>query len=228
MKSKLSVIIITLNEELALPRLLKALKRQTFTDFEIIVSDAHSTDKTRQIALNQGCRVVNGGKWSIGRNNGAKVAKADYLLFLDADGWIPHDFLEVNFNAFKESNKGTATVPIKPDSDSKTHAFYFYLYHLWAKATSKVFPHCSGCSLFTRKDVFNEIKGFDETVTFAEDHDYARRSFRYGFTILPKEIYTSVRRINKGTFKFISTYIYTGFYRIFYGEVRNNAIPYST
>ena len=82
---RLSCIIITLNEEEHLPHLLKCLKQQTFQDFEIIVADNNSTDKTRQIAELAGCKIVQGGTPPVGRNNGARVAKADYLLFLDAD-----------------------------------------------------------------------------------------------------------------------------------------------
>ena len=79
----LSIIIITKNEEKCLPRLLESIKRQNFRDYEIIVSDAQSTDRTREIALAYGCKIVEGGLPSVGRNNGARVAKGEILLFLE-------------------------------------------------------------------------------------------------------------------------------------------------
>ena len=64
----LSVIIPTFNEEKYLPRLLDSLARQTYTDYETIVADADSTDATRAIASQHGCRIVPGGRPAEGRN----------------------------------------------------------------------------------------------------------------------------------------------------------------
>ena len=91
---KYSVVIPTFNEEKYLPLLLKDLESQTFKDFEVIVSDANSTDSTRSIAKNYGATVCDGGLPSVGRNNGAKIAKGDILIFLDADVRIKNDFIE--------------------------------------------------------------------------------------------------------------------------------------
>ena len=88
----LSIVIITKNEQQYLPRLLHSIKMQEFKDYEIIVSDAQSTDKTRAIAKSFGCKIVEGGLPSVGRNNGAKVANAPLILFLDADVVAPFVF----------------------------------------------------------------------------------------------------------------------------------------
>ncbi len=53
-----SIIIRTYNEERHLPRLLRALERQTYRDFEVIVGDSGSYDSTRRIAEEWGSRVV--------------------------------------------------------------------------------------------------------------------------------------------------------------------------
>ena len=89
----LSVIIPTFNEEKYLPKLLESIKKQTYKDYEIIVADATSKDRTRQMAKKYNCRVIKGGMPAIGRNNGAKIAKGDILLFLDADSIIEKDFI---------------------------------------------------------------------------------------------------------------------------------------
>ena len=58
---RISVIIPTLNEEKYLPILLHSLKQQTFRDFEVIVADAGSTDKTKEVAEGLGAKLVPGG-----------------------------------------------------------------------------------------------------------------------------------------------------------------------
>jgi len=72
---KLSVLIPTKNEEAALPKTLEALKAQSLQPFEIIVADAGSTDRTREIAAAYGARVIEGGMPGPGRNAAAKVAR---------------------------------------------------------------------------------------------------------------------------------------------------------
>ena len=69
----LSIIIPTYNEEEYLPVLLESIKEQSFDDYEVIVADANSTDKTREIAKEYGCIVVDGGLPAVGRNNGARI-----------------------------------------------------------------------------------------------------------------------------------------------------------
>jgi len=83
----LSIIIPTLNEEKYLPFLLSSIKEQNFKDYEIILSDAGSEDRTIEIAKSYGCRVVKGGLPAKGRNQGARAAAGDLLLFLDSDTW---------------------------------------------------------------------------------------------------------------------------------------------
>ncbi len=50
----ISIVIPTLNEEAFLPTLLDSIKKQSFTDYEIIVADAGSKDKTIDIAQEYG------------------------------------------------------------------------------------------------------------------------------------------------------------------------------
>jgi len=227
MTPELSCIVITLNEEKHLPLLLKSLKKQTYKNFEIIVADANSKDKTRQIAKKYGCKVTQGGNYSVGRNNGAKIAKGKYLLFLDADCSLPSDFLEINMKEFKKSKKGTGTVEAKPLSDNYFDKIFFKLYDFWSRMMSKISPHCIGCGIFVTTKTFKKVKGFDEKIVFAENHDFARRAKKYGFIILPRHMYTSVRRMDKdGRFKFICKYIYSGVYRLFYKEISTELFEY--
>lgn len=92
-RPKVSVIVPARNEEACLGTCLESLVAQTGLDFEIIVVDDHSTDRTREIATSfKSVRVIEAGplpKGWTGKNNavaaGAREAKGEWLLFTDAD-----------------------------------------------------------------------------------------------------------------------------------------------
>ena len=75
----LSIIIPTLNEEKYLPKLLDSIVKQSYKDYEIIIADNNSKDKTRSIARSYGCRLTKGGMPAVARNNGAKIARGKLL-----------------------------------------------------------------------------------------------------------------------------------------------------
>src|SRR3989344_9634907 len=101
MKPFFSVIIPTLNEELFLPNLLHDLKKQKVKNFEIIVVDAKSKDKTCKIvksfkqSLNLKLYLSNKKNVSFQKNLGAKKAIGKYLLFIDADSRVKNKFIKL-------------------------------------------------------------------------------------------------------------------------------------
>ena len=198
---QLSIIIPTKNEEKNLPELLDSIKKQTFTDYEIIVADADSEDKTVEIAKRYGAKVVKGGMPGVGRNNGAKVARGDILLFLDADVELRNkDFLQKNLEEMKKRGVIVATVFVRPISKKPIDHILHDAYNLFALAVEKVRPHAPGFCIFIKKHAHQEINGFDKDVVMAEDHDYVYRAYKagYRFRILhSKPIYVSVRRLQK-------------------------------
>ena len=97
-----SVIIPLYNKERHIQKTIDTVLNQTFDEFEIVVIDDGSTDQSLNIVRDIDCdklRVysqVNQGV-SVARNNGAKKAKFDYLLFLDADdGLMPAYLTEIS------------------------------------------------------------------------------------------------------------------------------------
>ena len=92
----------------------------------------------------------------------------------------------------------------------------------------KVYPHGTGACIFVRNDVFKKIRGFDEKIVIAEDHDILNRGKKYGFSLLSKPIYTSVRRMEKnGRIRTMLTLLGLSFYRLFYKEVESNLFNYN-
>lgn len=225
---ELSCIIITLNEEKYLPRLLKSLKKQSFKDFEIIVADFNSKDKTRQIAKKYGCKITLGGKPSFARNNGARIAKGKYLLFLDADSTLDKNFLNINFSEFKRADAAVASTFVDPISTKIIDKFLFKTYNGWAYIISKISPHGTGACIFIKREIFKKIKGFDERIVLAEDHNLMKRASQHGkFILLPISIKTSVRRLEKdGRLKYTLKLIYAGIYRLSGKEIYRDLFKY--
>ena len=172
----LSIIIPTYNEEEYLPVLLKSIKEQDFTDYEIIVADADSKDNTVKIAKEYGCIVVDGGMPAVGRNNGAKIAKGDYLLFLDSDLKLTEDYLAKVIYEFKMERLGIAITQMKPLSKKTEDKILHDLANLFMISVEKIKPHGAGCyGIIAKRDLHNRCGGFDEELNFGEDTDYIER-----------------------------------------------------
>jgi len=225
----ISIIIPTYNEEKYLPILLDCIKSQTYKDYEVIVADADSKDKTVALARKYGCKIVNGGAPSIGRNNGAEKAKGQILLFLDADVQFDNYFLEMAINEFENRAVDVAGIYIYPLSDKIIDKIFLGIFDIWIYATQLFYPNAFGGGIFCKKDLHKKIKGFDETIKLSEDMDYVKRAGRVGkFRILKTvKISFSMRRYdNKGRFKVGFKLLASVFYRIFFGEIKTDVFNY--
>jgi|SRR3989344_3603700 len=96
-----SVIIPTYNEEEDIARCLSCLKKQTFKDFEVIIVDDGSSDKTVELVKNAAktfnrLYLIQGEHKGPGfsRNLGAKRAKGKILIFIDADMFLDKNYLK--------------------------------------------------------------------------------------------------------------------------------------
>lgn len=172
----LSIIIPTYNEEEYLPVLLESIKQQDFSDYEIIVADADSKDNTVKIAEEYGCIVVEGGIPAVGRNNGAKVAKGDYLLFLDSDLKLTEDYLAKVIYEFKMERLGIAITQMKPLSKKTEDKLLHDLANLFMISVEKIKPHGAGCyGIIAKRELHERCGGFNEELTFGEDTEYIER-----------------------------------------------------
>lgn len=172
----LSIIIPTYNEEEYLPILLESIKTQNFTDYEIIVADANSTDKTCEIAQKYDCIIVEGGMPAVGRNNGANIAKGEYLLFLDSDLKLTDDYLRKVIYEFKMERLGIGITQMKPLSKKTEDKVLHNLANLFMIGVENIKPHGAGCyGIIAKKELHDACGGFDENLTFGEDTDYIER-----------------------------------------------------
>jgi glycosyltransferase involved in cell wall biosynthesis len=200
-----SIVIITRNEEKYLPILLTSIKRQCFRNFEIIVSDARSTDRTREIAKSYGCRVVDGGTADVGRNRGAAVAKGKYILFLDADMVLPTSCLKIIHHAIvtKDIQIGSTFIQF---NTSRQYLKIIYNISNWTLFfVQRFFPHGYGGIIFVKRSIHNTIGGFRDIIPF-EDQDYILRAAKIAprYHLLRRPIaQTASRRIEKDGFFFV-------------------------
>ena len=173
---KISIIIPTYNEEEYLPKLLESIKSQDFTDYEIIVADAQSDDNTRNIAKEYGCVVVEGGLPGPGRNRGAEVAQGEMLLFLDSDLELTENYLSNVIEEFESEDLGIAITQMTPLSEKKRDKYLHDLANWFMIAVENIKPHGAGCyGIISKKELHDEVDGFDENLSFGEDTDYIER-----------------------------------------------------
>jgi glycosyltransferase involved in cell wall biosynthesis len=225
----LSIIIPTLNEENYLPLLLESIKKQNFNDYEIIVADAGSTDKTLEIAKRYGCITTAGGLPAKGKNKGAGIARGNLLFFLDADVILPEIFFEKSLNEFKKRNLKIASFCLLPLKKSKSHRLVFNLfYNFPIVLLEKFLPHAA-TGILIEKEIFKKISGFDEEITLAEDHNLAREAKKLGdYGILKSsKIFISERRFEKdGWLKTALRYLFCELHMIFIGPLKSDIIKY--
>ena len=175
-KMKISIIIPTYNEEEYLPKLLESIKSQDFTDYEVIVADAQSDDNTREIAKEYGCVVVEGGLPGPGRNRGAEVAQGEILLFLDSDLELTENYLSNVIEEFESEDLGIAITQMTPLSEKKRDKYLHDLANWFMIAVENIKPHGAGCyGIISKKELHDEVDGFDENLSFGEDTDYIER-----------------------------------------------------
>ncbi len=229
-KPLLSVIIPTYNEEEYLPGLLTSIAGQTFRDFEIVVADAQSNDRTPDIARSFGCTVVEGGLPSAGRNRGAAATSGKLLLFFDADVVLPDNrFLEATVQEFTERGLDIATCQINPMEGKKSDRFIYGVYNMYTVALERILPHVPGFCIFIKRSVHEAINGFDEEIKLAEDHDYARRGAKIGIFgfLLSRRIPVSTRRFDRdGRVATAAKYILSELHMLAVGPITTDIFKY--
>jgi len=201
---KLSIVIPALDEESRIEKCLSSIVRQDIprTDYEIIVVDGGSRDKTVEIVRKYADKVILSEKKGIGyqQNVGAIYAAGDILIFIHADTYfIRRDIFRKLLEYFEDRTIVGGAIGHKyyPENkygikifntlDSFLASFFVYLN----------MPRTGGPVTVVRKDVFNEIDGFIENLY--EDVEIGFRLEKIGKIFRDTEIsaYSSNRRLEK-------------------------------
>jgi glycosyltransferase involved in cell wall biosynthesis len=186
-----SVIIPSYNEASHIRQCIESVKTNdnTKADYEIIVADNGSTDGSVEIVKALGINIIEnteGIRKSIAtlRNLGAKQSRGDIFAFLDADMIVPDNWLLKANEYFSNGFKGVLGFVEKvPDSAGWVGKTWGNrAYQKLDKITYVDF--LPGRNLFINRTVFEEIKGFNETLITAEDKDFTLRVFRSGYKVM--------------------------------------------
>jgi glycosyltransferase involved in cell wall biosynthesis len=130
---RVSFIMPTLNTEAILENCLASIARQTYprNRYEIILADAHSTDRTREIANKFGAIVLDddGKNMEEGKRLALRHATGEFIVFVDADNEFTHaDYIELAVKALAANPQGLGVESYYPPSP-KMSSFCAYLTH---------------------------------------------------------------------------------------------------
>lgn len=181
-----SIVIPTLNEERYLPQLLLDLSRQTFRNFEVTVVDARSEDQTilraRQFQNRfERFRILESDKRNVShqRNLGAQTARADWLIFFDADNRLPKDFLQEIRILIEERPPDLLSSWFKPDSEELSYGMIALLSNMTiALRQNTGSPVIREAFVCVRKQVFLQLGGFNEYVPLREGSELLKRAYQ--------------------------------------------------
>ncbi len=187
---KVSVIIAVYNGAELLDQCLESLSKSTYGDYEVIVVDDGSTDRSDEIAERHECNVVrleeNVGP-AKARNVGVRNAIGDILFFTDHDVQVQSDTIKLAVDVLRSVDPPDAVIGNYSLGVATTGYFSSYknilhhYTHLTANRETSVFFTACGAM---RRDVFDAVGGFDERIrtTAAEDiklgYDLIRRRYR--------------------------------------------------
>lgn len=199
-----SVVVCTLNEEKRIRNALEHLRAQSFSgEYEIILADGNSSDRTLEIARPFVDRLVveQVRRISAERQAGAQIARGGILAFTDADSSAPADWLATGMKPFEDERVVAVYGAVyfndaTPEEDR--------LARLAMPTFQSVFEFLGlsnpiGSNLFIRKSAFDAIGGFNTQLVTCEDLDLIKRVKKKGpIRYSPKtEMHVSARRIQK-------------------------------
>lgn len=209
----ISVVIPAYNEEKYLSACLEAFKYQTFKNYEIIVIDNNSKDKTAEIAKKYGARVVREKVQGMipARERGFREANSEIIARTDADTIVTPDWLEIIYSSFKKNPKVVAvTGPLLSTSRKITNKnfmeiSYFYSVKLGMMISKHIF--LIGPNMGIRKSAWQKIRVNTDDTKVHEDVDLSHHLSKIGKIIFNKKlkVYYSLRRVTDNPAKGIGS-----------------------
>lgn len=192
----ISVIIPAYNAEKTILETIQSVQQQTFSDFELIIINDGSTDRTLEL-LNTiqdpriktfSCKIKG---VSEARNWGISQANGEFIAFLDADDlWTP-DKLERQLAALRQNPKAGVAYSWTLFMDEQGEYFHadepiFFEGNVYGQLLLRNFI-ASGSNPLIRREALESVGEFDSTLTHCEDWDYwFRLAAHWPFVVVPK------------------------------------------
>ncbi|MDE2188182.1 MAG: glycosyltransferase family 2 protein [Patescibacteria group bacterium] len=236
---KLSVIIPAYNEENYIGKTLQAISAQDYADFEVIVVDNGSTDRTADIARSfANTKVISERQrgTSAARESGRREATGDIVVTLDADSIPPIDWLSRGAAYFSDQKTvGVSGAQIYYDSGTFLRFGTLLIQRTFYVAASYIVQWFGvgavmiGGNSFMRASTLADIGGFDIRFIFwGDDTDIAKRLATRGKVVFDPSlsVLVSARRLkHEGAIRTLSRYLFHFFRIIFSNKYRQPPIP---
>jgi glycosyltransferase involved in cell wall biosynthesis len=193
-----TVVISTYNRQDRIRRAMESVLSQTFQDFELIVVDDRSTDRTREVVqsfhdprLRYVCHEANKGG-PAARNTGIKLAKGRYIALLDDDDeWLPLK-LEKQVRKMRESPACTGVIYVGSEIYDERQKRVVKIYepryrgNVYQRLLLSTILSSVG-NVLVRKECFDEVGLFDEELSSCQDWDmWLRIAARFEFDFVPE------------------------------------------
>ena len=193
MRTNLSVVVLNYNRKKDVLELLGSLEKQDYRDFETILVDNASSDGTADeisetypdlkiVALNK-----NIGR--AGHNEGAKEARGDILVFLDADTYLPKNFLRKIAKKFRNKKINAISFFMK-DPSGKTYGWE-PTYSAEGDRNEGYESTFGGGMWAIRRQIFEKVGPFNpDFFVYVDEWEYLIRLWKKGYSVryFPKEI----------------------------------------
>jgi len=218
---RITVVIPTLNNEKDIGECLEALQKQTYKDFEVLLVDGYSKDKTVEIGKKYGAKIVydDGHTRAHACNTALKHVNTPYIAFTDADCIPLPNWLEEIMKEFEKRDiAGVGGPNYAPPSDNDFAKAVDVVYSsrivTGTSRYGKIYgetrevEHNPGCNAAYRTDILKEV-GFDDDLPTAEDVVADYKIIKKGGTLCftPKAVVWHHRRDNlKGFWRQIYRY----------------------
>ena len=194
---KVSIIIVNYNGKELLQKCLDSLLNVKYDNFEIILVDNNSTDGTVEFITKNHPSIIliklDSNKGFAEPNNiAAKIAKGEYLLFLNNDTVVTHNFISEMVKVMETDKKIAIcqSLLLKPDGSIDSSGDFIDNLGVVYNSKTKIdeireVSSAKGASMLVRSDIFKKLNGFDQKffVTF-EDVDLCWRSWILGYRVL--------------------------------------------
>lgn len=176
----ISVIIPTFNEEENIAQCLVSLSHQTIprSEYEIIVVDGGSKDKTCEIAKKYADLVFTQTSKKVGgaRNDGIMASKGEICATTDADCILPPNWIELLRDDFKDPGVAQVYGPVYPIENTMGNKFSLLLANTFSRVGyySRTFYYTLGCNTAFRKDAIIKA-GLYRCIDAGDDLEIAMR-----------------------------------------------------
>jgi cellulose synthase/poly-beta-1,6-N-acetylglucosamine synthase-like glycosyltransferase len=195
--SLLSFIVPAHNEQQLLGRTLAGLHTAAMAvgvPYDIVVADDSSTDDTASIAAHHGATVVHVRHRQIAaaRNAGAAAARSDRLIFVDADTIVPEETLRATLAAWNGGAIGGGASVHLDGRLPLSARFGMPVFRAGMRAARLA----AGCYVFSTREAFDAVGGFDTRLFAGEELAFSRSLWRQGrFIVLREPVVSSGRKL---------------------------------